>query len=94
MKLLKGIELNGTYKVAFSDTCVEVYDENDNLIYFENSGGYWYKCEYDARGNEVYCEYNYGYWAKWEYDENDNQTYFEDSVGVFIDKRIKELTVK
>ena len=53
---LKGIELNGTYKVAFSDAWFEVYDGKGNMIYFENSGGYWYKREYDEKGNEIYYE--------------------------------------
>ena len=44
---LKGIELHGTYKVEFNDMYFEVYDENDNLIYYENIDGFWAKKEYD-----------------------------------------------
>ena len=112
---LKGIELNGTYRVEFYDDLFAVFDDKGHRIYFENSGGYWaksehdergnvlyyvnsdgswYKSEYDERGNEVYCEDNYGYWSKSEYDKRGNLIYFEDSDGVFMDKRIKELTVK
>jgi len=61
MKLLKGIELHGTYKVAFSDTCVEVYDDKGNRIYYENSNGYWTKKEYDERDNLIYYEDSFGY---------------------------------
>ena len=41
----KGIELKGTYKVIYYDTSVEVYNEKDNMIYYEESNGYWYKWE-------------------------------------------------
>ncbi len=73
MKLLRGIELKGTYKVTFYDKCVEVYDERDNLIYYENSDRFWSKAEYDERGNQIY---------------------FKNSDGEFLDKRVKELTIK
>ena len=53
---LKGIELNGTYRVGFHDRCFKVYDENDNLIYFENSDGFWAKREYDERDKLIYYE--------------------------------------
>ena len=53
---LKGIELKGTYKVEFYETWFEVYDENDNLIYFENSDGFWAKREYDERDKLIYYE--------------------------------------
>ena len=53
---LKGIELNGTYKVEFYDRRFEVYDEKDNEIYYEDSSGYWSKSEYDKRDNLIYFE--------------------------------------
>ena len=53
---LKGIELKGTYKVEFNDTCFEVYNDKGYEIYFENSGRYWSKSEYDDKGNETYNE--------------------------------------
>ena len=37
------------------------YDINGNIIYSENSTGYWYKREYDTNGNEIYYENSYGY---------------------------------
>jgi len=53
---LKGIELNGTYKVKFSDAYFEVYDNKGNRIYYEDSDGYWTKNEYDERDNLIYYE--------------------------------------
>ena len=94
MKLLKGIELNGTYKVLFSNTCVEVYDDKGNRIYYEDSDGKWSKREYDERNNKTYYEDSDGNWAKIKYDKKGNEIYFEDSYGYVADKRVKELTVK
>ena len=90
---LKGIELNGTYKVAFSDAWFEVYDGKDNKIYYENSNGKWSKREYGERNNQTYYEDSDGNWSKIKYDKNGNEIYFEDSYGYVADKRIKELTV-
>ena len=53
---LKGIELNGTYKVRYFATCFAVYDEKGNLIYFEDSNGFWSKREYDENDNVFYYE--------------------------------------
>ena len=53
---LKGIELKGTYKVAFSCAWFEVYDDKGNRIYYENSDGKWFKKEYDEKGDEIYYE--------------------------------------
>jgi hypothetical protein len=38
-----------------------LYDSNGNLIYYENSNGYWFKHEYDSNGNEIYFEDSNGY---------------------------------
>ena len=57
---LKGIELNGTYKVKCYATIFEVYDEKGNVIYYENSKGNWAKWEYDEKGNEIYFENSKG----------------------------------
>ena len=35
---------------------LEIQDKNGNLIYWENSNGYWVKYEYDSQGNQIYCE--------------------------------------
>ena len=34
----------------------EIKNSNDNIIYYENSHGYWYKREYDSKGNHIYYE--------------------------------------
>lgn len=48
----------------------ELYDENNNFIYYESSTGYWAKYEYDDNNNEIYHEDFDGYWEKYQYDEN------------------------
>ena len=37
------------------------YDNRSNVIYRENSNGYWVKSEYDDHGNETYCENSDGF---------------------------------
>ena len=66
-----------------------IKDKNGNLIYYEDSNGYWWKMEYDSNGNEIYFENSYGYWWKREYDSNGNEIYYEDSDGDIIDDRSK-----
>ena len=58
---------------------LEIRDKNNNLIYFENSNGYWSKFEYDSQNRETYWETSRGYWAKWEYDSQGNEIYYESS---------------
>ena len=60
-----------------------IKDKNGNVIYYEESTGYWFKCEFDSNGNVIYYENSYDYWAKYEYDVNGNgrPTYFENSKG-------------
>ena len=53
---LKGIELEGTYEVTYFTKSFGIYDEKGNMIYFENSSGYWAKSEYDENDNEIYYE--------------------------------------
>ena len=67
---------------------LNIRDKDDKVIYFENSFGYWVKCEYNSQG-VIYHEESNKYWAKWEYDSEGNQIYFEDSNGVIIDNRPK-----
>ena len=33
-----------------------LYDSNGEIIYYENSNGYWYKKECDTNGNIIYYE--------------------------------------
>jgi len=60
---------------------IEIYDENENEIYSENSYGFWEKREYDENGNKIYSENSYGNWKKYEYDEYGNEIYNESSEG-------------
>ena len=32
-----------------------LYDTNGNIIYCENSNGYWSKYEYDSNKKQIYC---------------------------------------
>ena len=91
---LKGIKLEGTYKIIYYDTSFLVYDEKGNVIYLEDGNDYWSKSEYDRRGNRIYYEDSSGYWFKSEYDEKDNEIYFENKNGEIINKRVKELTIE
>jgi hypothetical protein len=59
----------------------EIKDSKNNLLYCEDSNGYWWKQEFDENNNKIYYENSYGYWAKREYDENNNEIYFENSDG-------------
>jgi len=73
----------------------EIKDKNGNIIYYENSTGFWWKSEYDDKGNQIYSENSNKYWWKSEYDENGNEIYYENSIGEIIDNRpkIKEVTM-
>ena len=55
----KGIELKGEFELKCYDGCFEIYQDG-NVIYFEDSDGYWEKREYDKNGNEVYYESSNG----------------------------------
>lgn len=86
MMKLKGIELEGTYKVIYYATWFEVYDEKGNVIYHENDNGYWYKREYNEKGNEIYLENSNGYWEKGGYNEQGKVIYYESSNGYWEKK--------
>ena len=65
----------------------ELYDANGNVIYFENSDGYWVKYERNANGNVIYYEDSNGDWEKHQLDTNGNEIYFENSNGYITDNR-------
>ena len=74
-----------------------VNDDKGNIIYYEDSDGYWTKYEYDDQSNPIYFEDTNGYWTKLEYDKKGNEVYYEDSKGIIIDNRPKpmiELTLE
>jgi hypothetical protein len=64
-----------------------IKDANGNVIYYENSNGFWFKGEYDSDNNEIYYENSNNYWWRRQYDANGNKIYFQDSTGMIIDNR-------
>ena len=42
-------------------------DSKNNIIYWEDSTGYWEMWEHDELDREIYWEDSIGYWEKWEY---------------------------
>ena len=68
---------------------LELYDSNGNMVYSENSYGFWIKRKYDANGNKVYYEHSDGEWEKREYNSSGHIVYFEDSYGTIEDNRPK-----
>ncbi len=73
---------------------LEIRNKNNNLIYYENSEGFWSKREYDSQGNKIYYEDSNGCWRKYEYDSQGNQIYLENSNGIILDKRPKPCSDK
>ena len=63
-----------------------IKDKNGNMIYHENSCGFWIKCEHYTQGTEIYYEASNGCWSKHEYDAQGNEIYYENSDG-FWNKR-------
>lgn len=47
-----------------------MFDENGNIVYYEELDGYWSKHIFDNNGYEIYHENLDGYWDKFVYDEN------------------------
>ena len=68
----------------------EIKDKQGNLLYFEDSDGYWGMWEYDSEGNKIWHENSAGYWYKWKYDSEGNEIYHENSRGEIIDNRPKD----
>jgi len=68
-----------------------IKDKNENVIYYEDSTGSWYKKEYDLDGNVIYFKVSDGYWSKREYVSNGNRIYYENSDGDIIDNRPKQI---
>jgi hypothetical protein len=58
-----------------------IKDDNENVIYREESNGNWYKKEYDENCNIIYYETSTGYWFKKRYNQKGNPIYEENSNG-------------
>jgi hypothetical protein len=88
--LFKGREnLEGEYTLEIYSNYLIIEDPKGNLVYYENSNGFWWKREFDEQGNEIYYESSYGNWSKSEYDDRGNEIYYEDSDGTVVDDRPK-----
>jgi len=74
---IKSIEI----EAKKSEYPIQLFDSNNNLIYYENLIGYWEKQEFDSNSNKIYYETSNGYWYKTEFDSNNNQIYYENSYG-------------
>ena len=72
LKLSNGTKLDIQYPI-------ELKDEDGNIVYRQNSKGYWIKSEY-TKGELTYWKSSDGYWEKYEYT-NGKRTYFENSHG-------------
>ena len=51
-------KLSETYRelgIAFTFP-IAIEDKNGNETYYEDSSGFWYRCEFDEKGNETYFE--------------------------------------
>jgi len=55
-----------------------------NVIYYEDSKGYWFKNKHDKNGNRICCEDSDGCYVKSKYDENNNMIYYEDTDDVWV----------
>jgi hypothetical protein len=66
-----------------------IKDNQGNLLYYEDSTGYWSKRKYDSKGNEIYFEDSDEFWRKKEFDSKGNRRYYEASDGLIIDNRPK-----
>ena len=76
-------------ELKVKDFPFKIKDKKNNIIYLEDSDGYWSKREYDANNNRIYVEIATGYWWKREFDSNNNQIYYENSNGTIEDNRPK-----
>ena len=79
--------LSGIFGEPVGKIGIRIYNQNGNIIYVEDSDGYWKKYEYDDNVNRIYWENSKGDWRKYEYDNNGNIIYKEDSNGNIYDKR-------
>jgi hypothetical protein len=64
----------------------EIFNDKGNIIYYENSEGYWVKREFNKNGKVIYFEDSKGYWWKREYNDNGKPIYYENSEGYWYKK--------
>ena len=73
-----------------SASSIEIYNQNGDEVYSEDSYGFWEKQEYDENGNKIYVEDSDGGWEKYEFDDNGKDIYYENSDGDWIKYRYDE----
>ena len=66
--------------IAFSFP-IEIKNTKGDGTYYEDSSGYWEKCEWDNNGRVIDYEDSDGYWERYERDVKGRPTYHEDSNG-------------
>jgi len=74
----------------FDDGDFQLFDKNNNEIYFEDSKGFWAKYEYDKNNNNIYYEDFEGFWVKYEFDKNNNRIYVKHSDGFWSKSEYKD----
>ncbi len=66
------------------------YDDNGNLIKFENAQNYWKKYEYNDRGKLIFLEDSNGYWEKIIYSEDGKKAKYNNSKGEWWEQQYDE----
>jgi len=71
-------------QIKIKDFPFIIKDKDGNLIYYEDSTGFWIKREYDAHGNEILYKNSNDYWIKREWDAHGNEILYKDSSHFWI----------
>ena len=66
------------------------YDDNGNLIKFENAQNDWKKYEYNDRGKLIFLEDSNGYWEKIIYSEDGKKAKYNNSKGEWWEQQYDE----
>lgn len=64
------------------DTYKTERDEYGNLIFYQNSNGWWWRKEFDDRGNCLYHADASGWWVRNTYNENNEKIGYENYLGI------------
>ena len=64
------------------DTYKTERDQYDNLVYYENANGWWWRKEFDERGNCLYHGDASGWWVRHTYNENNERIGYENYLGI------------
>ena len=81
IRLSNGEELDIKYPI-------ELFDKDGNLLYYENSDGFWCKNQYKD-GEQVYFVNSDGLWWKSVYKDG-HEVYFEGSDGYWLKYEYKD----